>query len=141
MPDIDSKKPRRHLKNIPPDRFQPKVLVFWVILVGAVIALLCWSPGLTPSPAELKIFEVVTHAEQGDISQAIIQPDGSGGRDWVVITGDLKEAILKNDKGGKTASFRAAGRLTDANMERLQKTNRFLEPPSTTLLNQVAAQV
>src|ERR1700722_34362 len=140
MPDLDPKKPRRHLKNIPPDRFQPKVLIFWVILLVAVIALLYWSPGITQSPAELKIYEVVTYAEQGDVSQAVIHTDGSGGRDWVVITGDLKEATLKNDKGAKTASFRAAGRLTDANMERLQKTNRFLEPPSTTLLNQVAAQ-
>ncbi|HEY5078664.1 MAG TPA: ATP-dependent zinc metalloprotease FtsH [Opitutaceae bacterium] len=141
MPELDTKKPRRHLKNIPPDRFQPKVLIFWVILLVAVVALLYLSPGITPAPAELKIYEVVTFAEQGDVSQAVIHTDGSGGRDWVVITGDLKEAVLKNDKGGKTTSFRAAGRLTDANMERLQKTNRFLEPPSTTLLNQVAAQV
>jgi hypothetical protein len=32
MPDNDTKKPRRQLKNIPPDRFQPKVLIFWIIL-------------------------------------------------------------------------------------------------------------
>jgi cell division protease FtsH len=141
MPDNDAKKPRRQLKNIPPDRFQPKVLIFWVILLVAVVALLYWSPGISVSPAELTMFEVVTHAEQGDVSQAVIHPDGSGGRDWVVITGDLKDAVLKNDKGVKTASFRAAGRLTDANMERLQKTNKFLEPPSATLWNQIASQV
>jgi cell division protease FtsH len=141
MPDNDAKKPRRQLKNIPPDRFQPKVLIFWVILLVAVVALLYWSPGITVSPAELKIYEVVTHAELGDVSQAVIHPDGSGGRDWVVITGDLKDATLKNDKGVKTASFRAAGRLTDTNMERLQKTNKFLEPPSATLWTQIAGQV
>src|ERR1019366_1414814 len=133
MPDSDTKKPRRQLKNIPPDRFQPKVLIFWVILFCAVVALLYWSPGMTVAPAQMTIYEVVTHAEQGDISQGIIHPDPTGGRDWVVVTGDLKEASLKNDRGMKTSSFRAAGRLTDANMERLQKTNKFLEPPTTSL--------
>src|ERR1700677_4950580 len=141
MPDIDTKKPRRHLKNIPPDRFQPKVLIFWVMLLIAVVALLYWSPGITVSPAEMKIYEVVTHAEQGDVSQAVIQPDPTGGRDWVLIKGDLKDASLKNDRGVKTASFRASGRLTDANMERLQKTNKFTERPTTTLMYQIAGQV
>jgi len=41
----------------------------------------------------------------------------------------------------KTTSFRAAGRLTDSNMERLQKTNKFVERPTTTLLYQIAGQV
>jgi cell division protease FtsH len=141
MPDLDTKKPRRQLKNIPPDRFQPKVLIFWFILLLAVIALLYWSPGMTVSPAQLTIYEVITHAEQGDVTQAVIQPDPTGGRDWVLITGDLKESSLKNERGMKTTSFRAAGRLTDSNMERLQKTNKFVERPTTTLLYQIAGQV
>src|SRR5208283_5003142 len=141
MSDNDTKRSRRQLKNIPPDRFQPKVLVFWVILAFAVVALLYWSPGMTVSPAQMTIYEVVTHAEQGDVSQAVIQPDPSGGRDWVLITGDLKEATLKNERGIKTTSFHAAGRVTDANMERLQKTNKFIERQPTTLLTQIAAQV
>ena len=53
MPDNDTKKPRRQLKNIPPDRFQPKVLVFWIILAFAVVALLYWSPGIAVSPAQI----------------------------------------------------------------------------------------
>ena len=141
MPDTETKKPRRQLKNIPPDRFQPKVLIFWIMLLFAVVALLYWSPGMTVSPAQMTIHEVVTHAEQGDISQGVIHPDGTGGRDWYVVTGDLKDASLKNDRGMKTSSFRAAGRLTDANMERLQKTDKFAEPPTTTLFAQIAAQV
>src|SRR5208282_6062744 len=141
MSDNDTKRSRRQLKNIPPDRFQPKVLVFWVILAFAVVALLYWSPGMTVAPAQMTIYEVVTHAEQGDITQGMIQPDPSGGRDWVLITGDLKDPILKNERGMKTASFRAAGRLTDSNMERLQKTNKFVERPTTTLITQIAAQV
>ena len=66
MPDIETKKPRRQLKNIPPDRFQPKVLLFWVALAFAVVALLFWSPGITVSPAQLKINEVVSRAEANE---------------------------------------------------------------------------
>jgi cell division protease FtsH len=142
MPDNDTKKPRRQLKNIPPDRFQPKVLIFWVILLVAVVALIYWSPGITVSPAQLTIYEVVTHAEAGDIKAgAVIQPDPAGGRDWVTITGELNDATLTNDRKMKTAAFRASGRLTDLNMERLQKTNKFAERPTTNLMTQIAAQV
>jgi cell division protease FtsH len=41
----------------------------------------------------------------------------------------------------KTSAFRAAGRLTDSNMERLQKTNKFVERPTTTVLTQLALSV
>jgi cell division protease FtsH len=141
MPDTDPKKPRRQLKNLPPDRFQPKVLIFWFMLFGAVAVLLWWSPGINVSPAQLTIYEVVTYAENSAIKGGMIQPDPSGGSNWVLITGDLNEPILKNERGIKTTAFRASGRLTDANMERLQKSNKFIERPTTTLLTQIAAQV
>jgi cell division protease FtsH len=142
MPDLEPKKPRRQLKNIPPDRFQsPKVILFWVALAFAVVALLFWSPGITVAPAQLKINEVVNLADSTEIKNGIIQPDPSGGRDWVMITGDVNAATLVNDRGLKTSSFRAAGRLTDNNMERLQKTNKFVERPTTTVLTQLALSV
>src|ERR1022692_1462657 len=141
MPDNDTKKPRRQLKNIPPDRFQPKVLIFWIILAFAVVALLYWSPGVAVSPAQLNVYEVITRAEAGDVKPgALIQPDPSGGRDWDVITGELNEAVLVNERHVKTAYFRAAGRITDQNMERLQKTNKFSERSATSLLTQIAVQ-
>src|SRR5208337_3902432 len=111
MPDNDTKRPRRQLKNIPPDRFQPKVLIFWIILAFAVVALLYWSPGIAVSPKQMTIHEVITHAEAGDIKAGLIQPDPSGPRDWVLITGELNEPVLTNDRNMKTAAFRAAGRL------------------------------
>jgi cell division protease FtsH len=86
----------------------------------------------------MTIYEVVTHAEAGDIKTGMIQPDPSGGRDWVLITGELNDATLTNERHAKTALFRASGRLTDSNMERLQKTNKFIERPTTTLLTQIA---
>ena len=37
MSDLKNDKKRRPLKNIPPDRFQPKVLLIWVAIVAAVL--------------------------------------------------------------------------------------------------------
>jgi cell division protease FtsH len=140
MPDTETKKPRRQLKNIPPDRFQPKVLIFWIALALAVVSLLFWSPGITVAPATLTIYEVVTHAENKEIKDGVIQPDNTVGKDWDLITGELNTASLTNDRGVKTAFFRASGRVTDANMERLQKF-KFTERPTTTVLAQLAISV
>ncbi len=140
MSDLENKKKHRSLKNLPPDRFQPKMLIFFFALVAAALALLFFSPGRLASPATLKIQKVVELAEQGKISKGVIHQDASGGRDWVVVTGETKEANLESEHG-LTNQFSAAGRLTDANMERLQKSQAFVEQPATTLFTQIAAQV
>ncbi len=141
MSELDNKKKRRPLKSLPPDRFQPKVLIFFLALFLAALALLFLSPARLTSPAMLKIQAVVEMAEQGKIREGVIQPDASGGRDWVVITGKTKEdTVLQSDRG-ETHQFRAAGRLTDANMERLQRSQSFTEQPATTMFTQIAAQV
>ena len=64
MSDVENnKKPRRPIKNLPPERFQPKVLFIWLAIFAAVVALLVWSPGITTSPAKLTIQEVIERAE------------------------------------------------------------------------------
>ncbi|QYM80403.1 ATP-dependent zinc metalloprotease FtsH [Horticoccus luteus] len=142
MPEVDNKKKRRPLKNLPPDRFQPKVLFIWFAIFVAAMALLYWTPGRMTSPATLKIQQVVELAEGGKIKEGVIRPDASGGRDWAVVTGELKESIPEAPGSSTmTKQFRAAGRLTDSNMERLQKAQVFAEQPATTLLTQIAAQV
>ena len=140
MSEPDNKKKRRPLKSLPPDRFQPKVLIFFLALFLAALALLFLSPARLSSPASLKMQRVVELAEQGKIREGIIHPDSSGGRDWVVVTGETKDSNLESDRG-LTNQFRSAGRLTDANMERLQKSQVFTEQPATTLFTQIAAQV
>ncbi|RFC46762.1 MAG: cell division protease FtsH [Verrucomicrobia bacterium] len=141
MSELDNnKKQRRSLKNLPPDRFQPKMLVIWLVIVLAAVALLFFAPGRLTSPATLKIQDVVDLTDAGKVKEGMIRQDGSGGRDWVVITGETKDASLESDRGA-TNQFRAAGRLTDANAERLQKSKKFTEQPTTTLLTSIAAQV
>ncbi len=140
MSEPDNNKKRRSLKNLPPDRFQPKMLVIWLVIVLAALSLLFFAPGRLTSPATVNLQKVVELAEQGKVKEGVIRTDSSGGRDWVVITGETKEALLESDRG-PTKLFRASGRLTDANVERLQKSQVFTEPPATTLMTQIAAQV
>ena len=71
----------------------------------------------------------------------MIQPDPSGGRDWAMITGELNGRRLVNERGMKTASFQAAGRLTDANMERLQKIQQVRRAPDDDIFTQLALSV
>jgi len=142
MPELDNKKPRRPLKGLPTDRFQPKALIFWLLLFGGVVALYIWSPAGTVAPADISIYDVIQRSEAGQVKEGEIQPDPSGGRDhWTTIAGELNEALLRNDRGIKTARFRADGTLTENNLERLQKTDKFVERRATTLLTQIAAQV
>jgi len=142
MSDSENNKKRRPLKNLPPDRFQPKVILIWLIVGLALTMLLLWSPGRLSSPVTLKVQKVVELAEQGGVREGVIKSDLSGGRDWAIITGELKEAMpVKSGSDQTTTSFRSAGRLTDANMERLQKTEVFVEQPATTMWTQLLANI
>src|SRR5690606_8553041 len=146
MPDPKNDKKRRPLRNPTPERFQmPKVLLIWIVIVGAVVALWAFNPGKVSAPAMLKISEVVELADAGRISRGTIRPDVSGGRDWAVITGEVVPPSaggpeLVGDQG-VTTKFRAAGRLTDNNLERLQASQRFDEVPATNLLSQILTQI
>ncbi|MCB1106278.1 MAG: AAA family ATPase, partial [Cephaloticoccus sp.] len=142
MSDSENNKKRRPLKNLPPDRFQPKVILIWLIVGLALTMLLLWSPGRLSSPVTLKIQQVVELADQGGVREGVIKADLSGGRDWAIITGELKEAMpVKAGSEQTTTSFRSSGRLTDANMERLQKTEIFVEQPATTMWTQLLANI
>ncbi len=141
MSEPESKKSRRALKSLPPDRFQPKMLIFWLVLVAAVLALLYNTSSMSTAPEALAIQDVIERAESGNIKQdpastAIMRADMSGGRDWYVILGESRK-----DANSPHKKFRAAGRVTDANMMRLQQSKLFDEQPTQTLLTSIAAQV
>jgi cell division protease FtsH len=141
MSEPESKKSRRALKSLPPDRFQPKMLIFWLVLVAAVLALLYNTSSMSTAPEALAIQDVIERAEAGNIKQdpanpAMMRSDMSGGRDWYVIVGESRK-----DANSPYKKFRAAGRVTDANMMRLQQSKLFDEQPTQTLLTSIAAQV
>ncbi|MFT3781999.1 MAG: ATP-dependent zinc metalloprotease FtsH [Nibricoccus sp.] len=141
MSDPRNDKKRRPLKSLPPERFQPKVILIWMAIFGAMAALYYFSKGTADMPATLKIQEVVELADKGKVKEGEIRPDASGGRDWAIIVGELKEASLDGTRGSKTAHFQASGRLTDKNIELLQKSAVFAERPASTTLGNIAAQI
>src|SRR3954471_10230963 len=133
MSDSENKKSRRALKNLPPDRFQPKMLIFWLALAVAVVALLYLTPSMTSTPEVLTIQDVVARGEGGNVKpNSVIRPDPSGGRDWVTIIGESRK-----DANSPFKAFRASGRDTEAIHDRLTKTNLFREEPSQTLLTSI----
>ena len=141
MSEPENKKSRRPLKNLPPDRFQPKMLIFWLALVAAVLALLYITPSMSTTPEILTIQDVVERAEAGNINRepakaAVIRPDPSGGRDWSAIVGESRR-----DAAGAWKPFRAAGRVTELTHERLSKTKAFSEQPTQALVTSILAQV
>ncbi len=120
------------------------MLIFWLALVAAVLALLYLTPSMTSTPEILSIQDVVERAESNNIKpglppappSAVIRPDPTGGQGYVIITGQSRR-----DDGSAYKDFRAAGRLTDAYVVKLQQSKLFSEQPSQTLLASIAAQI
>ena len=138
MPETENKSPRRPLKKLPPENFFSKAWLVWLAIIAAVIALLLLGKGIDNGPDAIKIQRVVELAEQGKIVKGEIRREGSGGRDWVTITGEATEPPSLNSKGNR---FTSSGWLTDANLERLQKSQKFDEPAAQTLVSAILQQV
>jgi cell division protease FtsH len=141
MPDPDNNKKRRPLKNLPPDSFPLKMVLFWIIGIGGLVALFYFNNPRMPQPATLKIQEVVDLAEQDKIAEGYIRSDSQGGRDWSILTGETREPMLRNESGVSTKTFIATGRLTDASLEVLQKSKVFTEKPATTVMTQLVYNI
>jgi cell division protease FtsH len=140
MPEPENRKPRRPLKNLPPDRLQPKVWLIWLMLGAAVLALLVWPPNSQQGPANITIQEVIERTQAGEVKKGSITYDPAG-HDRAIIKGEFNSAIIPNEHGQKTSTFHAEGRLTEANAEILQKFKKFEEPPTTTLLTTIVTNV
>ena len=143
MPDPDNKRPRRTLKNLPPDRFHPKALLVWLAFAAAAIALLKWSPGVTESPKLMQLQQVIDLTQHLAVKSGVIRYEPQNGPNYAEITGEVTDAALAanaglmvNERGVKTNSFIAHGALTDTNLAILQKSEKFSEPPASTLFSQ-----
>jgi len=157
----DEKKPgRRPLKNGPPDRFQPKVALIWLVVLLAIISVMVFSPMVKPEPTILSIHQLKKQVELGNVLGGTIKSDLNGGPEWYLITGTLRmepaQAIAfgASDNEGETASsedgtdeavpqkpsmeqiasgipFQAEGRLTETVFANLQETGLFHEQKGT----------
>jgi cell division protease FtsH len=150
MPDPtqdNGRPPRRPLKNLPPDKFQPRMWLIWIALLGTILAVLWLNPAKSQGQASLKLTEVVELAETGKIKEGVMRFSSAGGPYWFEITGEtidpiaLAPATAAGAEAVKTTQFRAAGRLTDATYERLEKTGVFKQVPASNAWGNILAQL
>ena len=115
-----------------PERFQPKVLIIWLVIIGAILSLYLFSEPQGQKSQEWTIKDVLNAVEDGRIKEGTIKAEPTGGQNWseihLVLTG------MQADGGQRVI---AHGRLTDENLERLQATGLFKEVPASTLLTEV----
>lgn len=112
-------------RNGPPERFQPKVLVIWLVIIAAIIALMySTTPDAAKRPGQISIAELVVAVkdEQVEIGKGEMKPDPSLGRDGYIITGYMQNPDFGTElPNGKPApekiKFTAEGRVTEENHE------------------------
>jgi len=134
MADNETSK-RRPLKNVRPDGFQPKVWLIWLAIISLAVVVLFMQPGKRTTPVVLKIQEVVELAEKGEIKEGVMKPDRQGGLNWYAIRGKLAAPRPNPDGSGTTDEFRAVGRVTDENSNRIGKTKVVREEAAETWLS------
>ncbi|MBN1403220.1 MAG: ATP-dependent zinc metalloprotease FtsH [Opitutales bacterium] len=108
------------------NKFPPQMIVLWSAILLGIFALVVFTEDKGPKVADWTIIQIVQAAEDGEVAEGVIQPNPArGGPDWTDISGTLKpgsQLIVKD-----VSRFRASGRLTDANLQRLQGTGVFKE--------------
>ncbi|MEI6862377.1 MAG: ATP-dependent zinc metalloprotease FtsH [Verrucomicrobiota bacterium] len=120
MAETNNDKKRRPLKALPPDGFQPKLLLIWLAIGLALGGLLWFSPGRMKAPQELTVHEVLMKAREHKVEEMTMRPDpSSGGRSTFQVSG-----VFTGD-GGK---FHAAGTMPDTMITELQELGIKEEP-------------
>lgn len=106
-----------------PQRFQPKVLLVYLVIVAAILTIWFANPGAGSNVKQLTISELVQAVKSGQIGEGdgIMEPEPSYGRDGYVITGEMsnpyyedsQEAITLDSSEPAKVRFTARGRLTE----------------------------
>ncbi len=109
--------------NGSPQRFQPKVLLVYLVIVAAILTIWFANPGAGANVKQLTISELVQAVKAGQIAQddGVMEPEPSYGRDGYVINGEMTNPALADLEEGITPAtevpskirFTARGRLTE----------------------------
>jgi cell division protease FtsH len=150
MPPENDSEGRRPLKNSPPDRFQPKVAMIWLLVVLAIASLFMLGPRTKGRVISLEPHEVFTELDRGNIIFGKIKSDPSGGSwEWSIITGELyvdprmevpvdpdasTYVSTNQDNEKEPIRFRSDGRLTGDVYQKLQESGKFSEEKSSSAM-------
>lgn len=104
----------------PPERFQPKVLLIWLVIISALLALWFAQPGAGADAQRLTVSELVQAVKAGQIEKGdgVMKPDPSLGEDGYVISGQMDVPVSnaeasETNVSTKRVRFTAEGRLTE----------------------------
>lgn len=103
-----------------PQRFQPKILIIYLVILAGVLTLWFANSSANSGVKQLTINELVQLVESGALQPdaGFMEPDTSYGRDGYVITGQMPNAAYSSDSlesnVPQNVRFTARGRLTEA---------------------------
>lgn len=119
-----SDNPNKHKKEPSsgktPQRFQPKILIIYLVILAGVLTLWFANSSAKSGVKQLTINELVQLVESGALQPdaGFMEPDTSYGRDGYVITGQMPNAAYSSDSlesnVPQNVRFTARGRLTEA---------------------------
>ena len=109
--------------NGSPQRFQPKVLLVYLVIVAAILTIWFANPGAGSNVKQLTISELVEAVKDGQIAEddGVMEPEPSYGRDGYIISGEMTNPGLSDVVDGLAPAsevpakirFSARGRLTE----------------------------
>ena len=120
LPDNHKKHRKESGSGKSPQRFQPKVLIIYLVILAGVLTLWFANSSAKAGVKQLTINELVQLVESGALQQGagFMEPDTSYGRDGYVITGQMPKADFSAENvqtsESQTTRFTARGRLTEA---------------------------
>ncbi|MCH2036198.1 MAG: ATP-dependent zinc metalloprotease FtsH [Puniceicoccaceae bacterium] len=128
-------------RNPQPERFQPKVLLIWLVIITAIIALWYSMPGTGTNQLQLSVSELIMAVNDGAVNQdsGVMKPDSTLGKDGYIITGEMRNPKFDlddiNSKEPKLVPFRVEGRLTESDFLLLREV--VAERRSSTALQEI----
>ncbi|TVP79517.1 MAG: ATP-dependent metallopeptidase FtsH/Yme1/Tma family protein, partial [Puniceicoccaceae bacterium] len=107
--------------NGSPQRFQPKVLLVYLVIVAAILTIWFANPGAGSNVRQLTISELVQAVKNGQIAEGdgVMEPEPSYGTDGYVITGEMsnpeagRDSLDSSGESLGKVRFVARGRLTE----------------------------
>ncbi len=131
--------------NNGPQRFQPKVLLIYLVIVAAILTIWFANPGAGSNVQQLTISELVQAVKDEKIGKGdgVMEPDTSFGRDGYVIKGEMSRSALSamnrdefsSSDGPEKVPFTSRGRLTEEDFLLVREVLR--EKPSSTAVQDV----
>ncbi len=148
MSDSENNRNSNAGRQGPPDRFQPKVLLIWLVIFAAIIGIWSVTESQQTNVQQLRIVDVVRQIKAGNVERGIIKPDPNAGPEYYQIDGYLKAPVSGSaieDEGPEisgattlgsgSVKFQASGRVMEDDYVLLRE--KLDERPASTMLMNV----